>query len=217
MKKSIIFDVDGTLLDTEKIFMEGWRQAGAKFGYNVTHEALMKTRAVAKAVAISVFRACCGEDFPYDTIWQERTKISEEIIEKSTPEQLWKPGVREVLDQLTAKGYRMAVASSTRQELTRAHLAHAGLLDYFQAVVTGDMVTNGKPAPDIFLLAAQKLGSEPKDCIVVGDTPADVFAGHAAGMEVYLIPDQVPANPDTIARSRRVLENLRQLLPALEE
>lgn len=217
MKKAIIFDVDGTLLDTERIFMEGWRQAGALFGYTVTEEALLKTRAVQKAVAIPVFEACCGEGFPYEEIRRERVRIAEEIIGASTAEQLRKPDALAVLQALSDRGCALAVASSTRQELTRAHLEHAGLLKFFPVVVTGDMIQRGKPEPDIFLEAARRFGVAPEDCAVVGDTPADVLAGSAAGMDVYLIPDQVPANPQTIALSRRVLENLGQLLGVLEE
>ncbi len=216
-KTTVIFDVDGTLLDTERIYMEGWRQGGALLGYHVTQEALMKTRAVSKAQAIPIFQACCGEDFPYEAVRVERTRIAEAIIAASTPEQLWMPGLWEMLKQLREKGYRMALATSTRMEFTRAHLIQAGLLEYFPVIVTGEMVEHGKPAPDIFLLAAERLGSKPEECVVVGDTPADVFAGFDAGMDVYLIPDQVPANPETVARSRRVLEHLGQLPEALEE
>lgn len=216
MKNTVIFDVDGTLLDTERIYMEGWRQGGALLGYPVPDAALVRTRAVSRAVALPIYQAYCGEDFPYDAVRAHRTRIAEEIIAASTPEQLWKPGVREVLEALRERGCRMAVATSTGLEFTLAHLKQAELLDYFQAVVTGEMVERGKPAPDIFLLAAQRLGSRPEDCAVVGDSPADVFAGFDAGMDVYLIPDQVPANPDTVARSRRVLEHLGQLIDAME-
>lgn len=212
MKQAVIFDVDGTLLDTERIYMEGWRQGGALMGYPVPDAALVRTRAVSKEVAIPIYQAYCGADFPYEEIRAHRTRIAEEIIAASTPEQLWMPGVRETLEALRQKGYRMAVATSTKLEFTLAHLKQAGLLEYFQAVVTGEMVENGKPAPDIFLLAAERLGCDPKECVAVGDTPADVLAGSAAGMEVYLIPDQVPANPETRARSRRVLEHLGQLI-----
>ena len=212
MKQAVIFDVDGTLLDTERIYMEGWRQGGALMGYPVPDAALVRTRAVSKEVAIPIYQAYCGADFPFEEIRAHRTRIAEEIIAASTPEQLWMPCVRETLEALRQKGYRMAVATSTKLEFTLAHLKQAGLLEYFQAVVTGEMVENGKPAPDIFLLAAERLGCDPKECIAVGDTPADVLAGSAAGMELYLIPDQVPANPETRARSRRVLEHLGQLI-----
>ena len=217
MKKTVIFDVDGTLLDTERIYMEAWREAGARFGYTVTDEVLIKTRALQRSMAISIFRSHLGEDFPFETIQPERVRISERIIAESTPDALWKPHVRQVLDTLKARGYTVAVASTTPFSTTRAHLEHAGLLEYFPVIVTGDMVRWGKPEPDIFLEAARRCGSAPEDCIVVGDTPADVFAGSAAGMDVYLIPDQVPANPETTARSRRVLAHLGQLPEALEE
>ena len=212
MKKTVIFDVDGTLLDTERIFMDAWREAGARFGYTVTDEALLKTRAVRMSEAIPVFQRCCGADFPYMQVREERTRIAEAVIAGSVPETLRKPGVLQVLRTLRDRGHRLAVASSTPQALTRAHLAHGGLLDFFPVVVTGDMVQNGKPAPDIFLLAAELSGTDPEDCAVVGDSPADVFGGHGAGMGVYLIPDQVPANPETRARSRRVLGSLMELL-----
>ena len=215
MKKTIIFDVDGTLLDTERIYMDAWREAGAQLGYTVTEEALLKTRAVRASVAIPILKACCGEDFPYEKVRQERIRIAEEIIAAKAPEQLWKPYLCQTLESLRAQGYVMAVASSTELAKTKNHLEHAGILEYFPVVACGDMVQKGKPEPDIFLLAASLCGSNPTECIVVGDTPADVLAGSAAGMDVYLIPDQVPANPQTTSLSRRVLNHLGELLEVL--
>lgn len=208
---TVIFDVDGTLLDTEKIYMQAWRQAGALFGYHIPDEALKKTRAVSSKIAIQTFCSFCGEDFPYKDIQKERVRIAEEIIGASSPEQLHKPGVLRVLRDFTKAGYRMAVASSTGSEKTVEHLRHAELLDWFPVVVGGDMVELGKPEPDIFLKAAQMSGATPDECVVIGDTPADVFAGTAARMRVVLIPDQVPANEQTIVLSSRVLSGLNEL------
>ena len=85
MIKAVIFDVDGTLLDTEKLYMQGWKEGGALYGFTVTEEALLRTRAVNIETAKKVFRECCGEDFPYDQVRVERTRISEMLIEASMP------------------------------------------------------------------------------------------------------------------------------------
>ena len=219
MIKAVIFDVDGTLLDTERLYMQGWKEGGALLGYNVTDEALLKTRAVNIEVAKQVFRECCGEDFPYDKVRVERTRISEEIIAASDPETLRMPKAKEVLLWLKERGVPIAIASSTAYAHTESHLRHAELWGMFDAAITSDQLPKGrgKPNPDIFLKAAELLGAAPEDCVVVGDTPADVFGGYAAGMKVIHIPDQVPANEEIRARSWKVLEHIGQLPAALEE
>ena len=110
----------------------------------------------------------------------------------------------------------MAVASSTAYDQTVAHLDHAGLLGYFQVIVGGDMIRRGKPNPDIFLKAAELLGADPKDCVVVEDSPAGIKAAYAAGMKPVLIPDVVPANAETNALSAAVIEEISQLPRVIE-
>ena len=210
MWKAVLFDVDGTLLDTEKIYMEAWRQACASAGYAVTHDVLLRTRAVPEAVSKRIFQEALGQDLDYSAIRQERIQIAEALIAASGD--LLKPGAKMVLDYLKNKGIPMAVASSTGTQKTMAHLDHAGLLGYFDAIVCGDMVERGKPNPDIFWKAAGLLGMAYEDCVVVGDTPADVKAGTAAGMQVLLIPDQVPANEETTALSLAVLARIDRML-----
>lgn len=216
MVKTVIFDVDGTLLDTERIYMRAWQQASADFGYTLPDEALLQTRAVSTERAIACFRSFCGDDFPYEQIRVERVRIAEELIAAAPAPQLLMPHVLPTLNRLREKGYKLAVASSTGREKTKEHLAHAGLLEYFSAVVGGDMVQHGKPAPDIFLMAAQLCGTRPEDCLVVGDTPADVLAATAAGIPVVLIPDQVAANEQTRSLSRAVLPGLDRLSGVLD-
>jgi len=217
MIKTVIFDVDGTLLDTETIYIRAWIEAGASLGYTIPMEALMQTRAVSRTVAKGVFQRYCGEDFDYEAVWKVRIRISEQIIQSQPAEALLMPHARQTLLWLKDQGLTLAAASSTEYNATRDHLERAGIFELFGAVLGGDMITRGKPQPDIFLKAAELTGTEPGQCIVVGDTPADVLAGSAAGMKVVLIPDQVPANAQTTELSWKLLSGLDQLPAAVAE
>ena len=213
MVQAIIFDVDGTLLNTERIYMHSWKIAGAAAGFDVTQDVLLRTRAINREEAKKIFQDALGKEFDYDAIQKARTVISEELIAQSTD--LLLPGVREALDTLKAKGYPMAVASSTGREKTVSHLEHAGLLHYFDAVVGGDMVERGKPNPDIFLKAASILGIAPENCMVVGDTPADIRAATAAGMTRVLIPDCVQPDETIRSMSDHILDSMADLMGIL--
>ena len=217
MVKTVIFDVDGTLLDSEKIYMGAWVKIGADRGYTIPQEALLGTRAVSSPVAEKVFKKYCGEDFPYEELLMARKGWIEEMFETTPPEILVFPHVADTLQWLKDKGYTLAAASSTPYEKTCKHLRHAGLYDFFTAIVCGDQVEHGKPAPDIFLKAAQLANTDPKDCVVVGDTPADVLGASAANIPVVLIPDQVPANEQTTALSLCILQNLSQIPETIKE
>ena len=214
MVQAVIFDVDGTLLNTERIYMQAWKEAGASAGFDVTQDVLLRTRAIHRAEAIKIFQDALGPEFDYDGLYKIRLEISEALIAASTD--LLLPGVKETLDALKAKGYPMAVASSTATEKTVSHLEHAGLLHYFDAVVGGDMVERGKPNPDIFLKAADLLGIAPENCMVVGDTPADIRAATAAGMCRVLIPDCVQPDETIRAMSNHILDSMHQLMGILK-
>ena len=213
MVKAVIFDVDGTLLDTERIYVRAWKEAGTLFGYAISDAVLLRTRAISSLAARKIYLEALGEDFPMDAVREARVRIAEALIAETAD--LCKPGAEALLDALQARGLPVAAATSTARVHSKAHLIHAGLWERFDAVVCGDMVERGKPAPDIFLKAAQLLGAEPADCLVVGDTPADVKAASAAGMPVVLIPDLVPANAETTALSLAVLQDLSQVLPLI--
>lgn len=214
MIKAIICDVDGTLLDTERIYMKAWKEAGKELGFDVTDEVLLKTRAINAKDAAVIFESMIGNGFSYEKTRVGRVRIAEEIIEKESP--ILMPGVKELIRLVRKKGIPLAVASSTGTEKTREHLRLNGILDAFDAVVGGDMITHGKPAPDIFLKAAEELGTAPENCMVLEDSVAGIRAAGAAGMVPVLIPDTVPANDETRALSYAVIDSLEDIGPVIE-
>ena len=206
MLKAVIFDVDGTLLDTERIYMRAWKDAAAELGYEITDELLRKTRAINVKDAARIFETEIGNGFSYEKTRTIRVRIAEEIIKRESP--ILKPGVTELLTFLKEKGIRLSVASSTHLKGTKEHLSESGILEPFEVVVGGDMVTRGKPNPDIFLKAAELLGLAPEECIVVEDSPAGIRAAFSAGMKAVLVPDQAAITQEIIDMSDAVLESL---------
>lgn len=209
MIKAVIFDVDGTLLDTERIYMKAWKEAAAEAGYVMPDSVLQKTRAVNAKDAARIFEEEIGNGFSYQAVRPIRVRIAEEIIKRESP--ILKPGVLELLAFLKGKGIRLSVASSTNQQGTREHLAESRILDRFEVVVGGDMVTNGKPHPDIFLKAAEALGTAPQECIVVEDSPTGIRAAYAAGMKAVLVPDQAAITQEIIDMADVVLNSLLEM------
>lgn len=213
MVKAVIFDVDGTLLNTERIYMRAWKQAGKAAGFDIPDDVLLRTRAIQRSDAIKIFQDALGTAFHYEQIQPMRIEIAEALIAAS--DHLVMPGVIPTLEYFRSHGVPIAVASTTNLEKTVSHLEHAGLLQYFDAVVGGDMVQRGKPNPDIFLKAAQLLAVAPEDCMVVEDSPAGIRAAVAANIPAVLIPDCVKPDDALKACCYAVLESMEQLIPLI--
>lgn len=196
MPRGAIFDQDGLLFDTEVVFERCWKDEGLKLGIEIspdfTHKMSGCGRKELTVIVAETFPGIDVEDYV------ERVHVAAAEAQLAmTP--VMKPGVREVLEFCRANAIRTAVASSSMRRCVDHNLAASGLAGYFDAVVTGRDVENGKPAPDIFILAAQRIGVPPCDCVVFEDSFNGIRAAHAAGAAAVMIPDRAEPTPEILA------------------
>ena len=188
MIKAVIFDMDGTLIDTEKYYREFWPKALEHFGYHMTDGQVLSIRSLGRPFAPLQFKQWYGEDFDYYKIRDYRTKIMNEHISKAGIS--LKPGAKEILKILNEKGIAAAVATASDLTRTNRYLEQTGIIKYFTKLISATMVNEGKPSPDSYLYACEQLGFKPQECIAVEDAPNGIISAYKAGCKVIMVPDQ---------------------------
>lgn len=204
--KGAIFDMDGVLIDTEKLYLRFWKEAAAEFGYDMRDEHVFAVRSMARKNSIPKLKSMLGEDFPTEEVRSRRTELMNDFISKSGIET--KKGLFRLLNHLRDSGIKIAVATATQRERTLSYLSRIGALEFFDAVICGDMVTAGKPAPDIYLTAAAELGLPPEECAAFEDSPNGLMAAHSAGCYTVMVPDLTQPDDEVSPYIDNVIEDL---------
>lgn len=184
--KAFVFDMDGLMFDTEQVFVQAWDYAGERLGVGKAGHMCLKTLGMNTAGCNRVWHETYP-DVDLDALW----RYSREYVEHyySTYSLTVKKGLYDLLTYLSYKGYKLAVASSTNRNQVEKHLCSANVRQYFSAVITGDMVENSKPAPDIYLKACAALGEDPADCYALEDSRNGLISAHRAGCKAIMVPD----------------------------
>jgi len=210
---AVVFDMDGLILDTEPLYKHAWQHAAAELGHALTDSLYAPLIGRNDADSMAYLRQLFGSDFPvrhFTGLWQARwhsAGVASGIAVK--------PGFAALKRYLDEAGVPSAIATSSGRAQALASLQMAGLAECFDIIVAGDEVSNGKPAPDIYLRAAAALATPAPRCIALEDSEAGLRAAVAAGMTALLVPDLRSPSPEARSHACHVLGSLEEALPII--
>ena len=213
--KAVLFDMDGLMVDTESLSTEAFISSAKAQGYNMTKEETLKVLGFTKANIyqfwIDYFQ---GTNVDGKKLVDDHYEYIENVLYTVGPGKM--PYVEELLKYLRENNYKIAVASSSDTADIKNNLEKTKLEKYIDEIASGAEVENGKPAPDVFLLAAKRLGVDPKDCLILEDSKAGIKAGKASGAMVFMVPDMFTVDKECEDIADRILTNLGEVIGILE-
>ena len=214
--KAVLFDMDGLMVDTESLATEAFIHSAKKQGYDMTkEETLMVLGFTTKSIYEFWENYFKNSDVSGKQLVYDHYKYIENVLFTTGPKKM--PYIEELLKYLKENNYKVAVASSSNMNHIINNMEKTGLKKYIDGFASGAEVKNGKPAPDVFLLAAERLGVEPKKCLVLEDSKAGVIAGSSAGAKVIMVPDMFKPDDECKEKAYKIVNNLGEVINMLEE
>ncbi|MDO5409777.1 MAG: HAD family phosphatase [Lachnospiraceae bacterium] len=213
--QGVLFDMDGLVLDTEKLYTRFWQEAAHCLGYPMTREQALGMRSMNRKAGEALIKSYFGPNTSYLEIRSKRMELMDAFIEKEGV--ALKPGIHELLHYLKEHGIRTAIATSSPLERTLKYLASVNMENSFDAITSVYMVEHGKPEPDIYIYAAHKLGLNPGECLALEDSPSGLTAARKAGCLPVMIPDQDQPDEETKKLLFTKVERLDDVIGVVEE
>lgn len=211
MYKAVVFDMDGVLIDTEKIYRLCWKKNGMSIGIPENEMETVCDRVAGgnKTSNARVFKAIMGEDFDYLAFRQITLELFDEYVVEHGID--IKPHVEETLRFLRDKGIKIALATSTERARAEKRLMDVGIAEYFDEKVCGNEIAHGKPEPDIYLKACEKLQVDPEDAVAVEDSVNGVISADKAGLYTVMVVDLIQPNEITRKRADKVFFDMKEV------
>lgn len=214
MKKAVIFDMDGLMIDSERVTYNEYVKKLAQLGHHdFTEELYRNCLGKNKQGICQVFIDHYGQDFPMTEVWDDVHVWIDESLRQYVPK---KKGLVELLEYLKANNYKTIVATSSGRARVDEILKNADLTKYFDDTICGDEVTHGKPHPEIFLTACQKLGVAPEDALVLEDSEAGILAAYDGRIDVICVPDMKYPEPQFVEKVTKIVDSLDQVIDYLK-
>lgn len=208
--RGVLFDMDGVLLDTEKLYTRFWQEAAIALGYPMTKEQALGMRSLNRAAGEAQLKKYLGEGADYHLIRNERIRLMDAYVAHMGVELM--PGVTALLDHLDKAGILYAITTSSPIERAERYLKPLGLLDRFRAIVTGYDVPMGKPEPDIYEWGAARLGLAPEECLAIEDSDTGILSAYRAGCLAVMVPDQDAPKEETYGRLYALCDRLDDVM-----
>ena len=212
---AVVFDMDGVIFDSERAVMNCWLELAKEYGIKDIEGPYLACTGTTLAKTREIMLEAYGPDFPYDTYAKEASQMYHERYDGGRLPM--KPGVFEILDYLKNSGKKIALASSTRRQTVVNQLRDAHILEYFDEIITGDMVSQSKPDPEIFLLACERIGISPQRAYGVEDSYNGIRAAHAGKLRPIMVPDLIPADDEMEEITEAVLTDLLEVMQYLKD
>lgn len=213
--KGLISDMDGVILDSEKLYVRFWCEAGRFYGFPMEKKHALSIRSMARPLASEKLKGIFGDSFDYDAVRRKRVELMDKYVEQNGIEA--KPGAKELLVYLKKNGYKVALATATAPERAEKYLKAHDLYKYFDVTVSASMVNIGKPAPDIYLKAAEMLSLSPQSCVALEDSPNGIKSANSAGCVTVMVPDLDKPSDDILPLLHDVANGLCDVKRILRE
>lgn len=213
--KAVIFDMDGLMFDTERVYVEAMDYIGEKIGLGKLGYIVRKTLGMNRSSARKVWIDELGENYDEEAINREIIIYYTEYYKNNTVPV--KDGLYELLEYLEENNYKIALASSSEKEIIIRHLKETNIDKYFSVIVSGEDFEVSKPNPDIYLKACELLKEEPKNCIALEDSKNGLLAAYNAGCKPVMIPDLYEAEEEIIKILYRKFDSLKCVVNLLKD
>ncbi len=212
--KAIVFDMDGVIFDSEKLVVECWQVIADKYNIKNVSEACRECFGCNQTVAKERFLKRYGDDFPYEAYKKEMSELFHSRYDNGRLPM--KAGVVEILTYLRNNGKKIALATSTRQAVVESELKAAGIIEFFDTIICGDMVKKSKPEPDIYLKACEELDIPPESAYAIEDSYNGIRSAYRGGLMPIMVPDMVEPDEEMQQLSIQIISTLSEVIKYLE-
>ena len=211
---AVVFDMDGVIFDSERATMLCWLELAEKYGIKDLEKPYYECTGTNYNKTKEIMLKAYGDDFPYDDFAHEASVMYHAKYDGGRLPM--KTGVRELLEYLQKNGRKTAIASSTRRSTVVQQITDAGLIDFFDVIICGDMVERSKPDPDIYLKACGELGTEPGRTFAIEDSYNGIRSAYNGGLRPIMVPDLLPADAEMRGKAETVENTLKDVILYLD-